>query len=60
MVFSGEENLAPVNNGMTVGETVNMTMQDNTFPYKVGILKIIPPFYIITNIITDDYFIRIT
>ena len=60
MIFSGKKYLTAVNNRMTVGKTVNMTVKNNPFSYQIGIFKIIASFYIIAYVISDDYFIRIT
>ncbi len=55
MIFSAEENLTAVNNGMAVGKSVNMAMQNDSFSNRLGIFKIFPPLNIIPNIIADDY-----
>jgi len=54
MIFPGKEDFASVYNRMAVGESVNMTMQYNTFADQVGILEIILSLDIIANIISYD------
>jgi hypothetical protein len=60
MVFSCEKYLAPVHYRMTISKSINMSVKYYTFSYKIGIFKIITAFYIITYVITNDYFIGIT
>lgn len=55
MIFPAEEDLASVNDRMIIGKCIYMTVQDDPFPDKLGILKVFPTLYIISNIVADDY-----
>ena len=59
MILTCKEYFTSVNYGMPVGETINMPVENNTFPDQIGIFKVITPFYIIAYIVSDDYFVRI-
>jgi hypothetical protein len=60
MVLPGKEDLAPVNDRMVVGESVDMPVEYDPLPDQVGIFEIIAALYIISYVIPDDDFIRIT
>jgi hypothetical protein len=60
MIFSGKEYFTAVNYGMAVGKSIDMPVQNDTFSDKFGVLQVIASFYIITYVIANDYFIRIT
>jgi len=59
VVLSGKEYLAAVNNRVAIGKSVVMARQNYPFPYQIGIIKLIASFYIITYIVSNDYFIGI-
>jgi len=60
MVFSGKEDFTAVHNRVAVGELVNMPVKDDPFSDEVRIIKIITSLHIITDVVSDDYFIGIT
>ena len=59
MIFPRKVYLTPVNHRMAVGEHVYMPVKNNALPYQFGIVEIIFPLNIITNVIPDDYLIGI-
>jgi len=60
MIFPCKKDLAPVNNRMTVGKAIYMSVQYDSLSDKVRVLQVITSFNVITYVIANDYLIRIT
>jgi hypothetical protein len=60
VILPGKENLAAMNHRMTICKTINMPVKNYTLSYQIRIIKVITSLNIITNVIANDYLIRIT
>jgi hypothetical protein len=60
MVFFRKEYFTAVNNRVAVGKTVDVPVKYYSLSDKIRIIQIVAALYIITYVVTDDYFIRIT